>query len=328
MLNFDKLIFSSNAYNILSLDCKSKRISHAYLFVSKDENLLKRFCEVCAKLFINLDPSANEEKNNLRIDKGVHPDVKFFGLDKTINTETAKDIVEQASYSPFESDKKVFVLWNVGSMNEASQNKILKTIEEPPENTFFVLAANSTVKLLPTILSRIKLIEIDELKAEQIYEMLVESGVEKTRAEICSSSARGNATYAEKLATDDGFLDFYNQIVSAFFEINGSRDVLKFSNIFNAKTINKREFLDIFMMIARDVSMIIAKNDGLVVNKNLISKLKVVASMLNFDAVSEVVKECLEQKKNLDYNVNGTSVIDSVLFKLAEVKVKCRRLLA
>ena len=82
------------------------------------------------------------------------------------------------------------------------------------------------------------------------------------------------------------------------------------------------------MMIARDILMIIAKNDALVVNKNIISKLKVVSSMLNFDALNEVIKECLEQKKNLEYNVNGTSVVDSVLFKLAEVKVKCRRLLA
>ena len=328
MLNYDKLIISSSAYNILSLDCKSKRLSHAYLFVSKDETLLKRFSECVAKLFINLEDNSNVEKNNLRIDKGIHPDVKYFGLDKVINAEMTDVIVEQSVYSPFESDKKVFVLWNVGQMNEASQNKILKTIEEPPENTFFVLTATSTIKLLPTIMSRVKLVEIDELSVSQIAELLVESGVEKSRADICASSARGNAMYAEKLATDDGFLYFYNQIVSAFFEINGSREVLKFSNIFNAKTVNKKEFLDIFMMIARDILMIIAKNDALVVNKNIISKLKVVSSMLNFDALNEVIKECLEQKKNLEYNVNGTSVVDSVLFKLAEVKVKCRRLLA
>ena len=70
MLNYDKLILSSGAYNILSLDCRSKRLSHAYLFVSKDENLLKRFSESVAKLFINLEDKSNEEKNNLVI-KGL-----------------------------------------------------------------------------------------------------------------------------------------------------------------------------------------------------------------------------------------------------------------
>ena len=172
MLNYDKLIFSSNAYNIVSLDGKSKRLSHAYLFVSQDENYLKRFCEEISKLCINLDDKTNEEKNNLRIDKGIHPDVKFFGLDKVINTDIAKDIVEQANYSPFESDKKIFVLWNVNGMNEASQNKILKTIEEPPENTIFILAGTSTMKLLPTILSRIKLVELDEISASSIVKCL------------------------------------------------------------------------------------------------------------------------------------------------------------
>ena len=75
--------------------------------------------------------------------------------------------------------------------------------------------------------------------------------------------------------------DFYNQIVSAFFDINGSRDVLKYSVYFNGKTIDKKEFLNIFMTIARDVSMIISKADSLVINKASLSKLKVVASMLN-----------------------------------------------
>lgn len=328
MLDFDNLIFSSNAYNMVKLDCESGRLSHAYLFASKDENFLKRFCDNVCKLVINQNETQNQEKNSLRIDKMIHPDVKYFGTEKVINTEVAKEIVEQATFSPYESDKKIFVLWNVNQMNEASQNKILKTIEEPPENTVFILAGSATTKLLPTIMSRIKLIELDELSPYQIEGLLVGAGVDGVRAQICASSARGNASYAEKLAFDDNFLEFYNQVVAAFFEINGSRDVLKFSTYFNAKHIVKKEFLDMFMMIARDVLMLISKTDSLVVNKSVIAKLKVVANMLNYDAVNELIKECLNQKKNLEYNVNSTSVVDGVLFKLAEVKVKCRRLLA
>ena len=59
-------------------------------------------------------------------------------------------------------------------MNESSQNKILKTIEEPPENTYFILAGNSNSKLLPTILSRVKQIELDEIKSEDICKLFME----------------------------------------------------------------------------------------------------------------------------------------------------------
>ena len=47
---------------------------------------------------------------------------------KAVDAETASQIVEDANYSPFESDKKVFVLFNVQSMNESAQNKILKKL--------------------------------------------------------------------------------------------------------------------------------------------------------------------------------------------------------
>ena len=325
MLKFDELVKSSKAYNIVSLDAGLKKISHAYLFVSQDENYLLNFCENISMLLLNLNEKQFVEKNNARIRKHIHPDVKFYGLEKNIDPDTVDKMIDLAGYTPFESDKKIFVLWNVHQMSEAAQNKILKIIEEPPKNTYFLLASQTTSKLLPTILSRVKEIALDELEIGQITQLLVESGVQKNKAEVCAASACGNASFAEKIATSDGFIDLYNQIVSAFFEINGSKDVLKFASVFSAKNVDKTEFLNIFEMIARDIGMILSKNEQLVINKNVIPKLKVVSSMLSFDAVSELVDECLKQKQNLVFNVNANSAVDGVLFKLAEVKVKCRR---
>jgi hypothetical protein len=71
MLNFDELIFSSKAYNIVSLDSSLGRISHAYLFLSEDDNYLYKFCENIAKHLINLEENENVEKNNLRIEKHI-----------------------------------------------------------------------------------------------------------------------------------------------------------------------------------------------------------------------------------------------------------------
>ena len=326
MLDYSNKINSSKAFNMVELDAKGSRLSHAYMFVCEDTNYLKAFCEKVCKFFINLNETENVQKNEIRIEKRVHPDVKFFGEDKNIDADTATSIVEQANFSPFEADKKIFVLWNVQNMNEASQNKILKTIEEPPKNTFFILACTGVSRILQTILSRVKQIELDTLSAGDILEMLKQQGVAENKAEIYANCANGNGAFAEKLATDDEFLDHFNQIVSCYFDINGSRDVLKFSNIFTAKNIDKEEFFNIALIIARDIQMLLANKPEFVLNKNIMPKLKVISSMLNLEAVAVLIETIIYEKKKLHFNVSGTAVIDDFLFKIAEVKVKCRRL--
>lgn len=326
MLDYTQIINSSKAYKMIEQDMQSSRLSHAYLFVSSDDNYLFSFVNKVCKLLINQFEDLNIEKNNLRIDKKIHPDVKFFGEEKNIDSATTSDIIELADLSPFESDKKVFVLLNVHNMNESSQNKILKTIEEPPKNTYFILTCKNTTKLLQTILSRVKTIELDEISNNQIVELLINQGVNKQKAEICSASSNSNAMFAEKLATDDGFVDFFSNVVSCFFEINGSRDVLKYSNIFTAKNIDKEEFFNIALVICRDLLMILAKKQDFVANKSQIAKLSVIASMLNFDAVTILISTIIKEKEKLNFNVNQTAIIDDFLFKIAEVKVKCRRL--
>jgi len=276
-----------------------------------------------------LNESENIDKNMIRINNHTYPDVYFYGIDKSeqINVEKVSEILDHAQVRPFEADKKIFVLCNVQSMNEASQNKILKLIEEPPKNTYFLLGASGTARILTTILSRVKQITLEEVSNDKIAKLLINNNINPQNAEIFANCSNGNSTFAEKLATDDGFIDFFDKIVTCFFEIKGSRDVLKYSSIFTAKTVEKNEFLDIAILISRDISMIIAGKPELVVCKNVMTKLKVIASSLNLSATATLISTCLNLKKDLVFNANQTAVVDNFLFKLAEVKVICRRLL-
>lgn len=326
MLEYKDVILKSKAYEMVVRDIKSDRCSHAYLFVSQDGFYASKFAEMVAKLIItNGEDEVYSENARAKIEKHVHPDVKVFGEVKGIDTKTATEIIEQANISPFEANKKVFIIENTQDMNESAQNKMLKTIEEPTNSTVFLFVALDSSKILPTIKSRVKQIALDELSADQIAEMLEKVGVQKSEALVFAGCSNQNASFAEKLAKDDGFIEFFNSIVSCFFEINGSRDVLKFSSKFNEKSVDKDEFVNICMFVLRDINMILAKKEELVRLKNVLPKLKVIASSLNVGAVQELIKTCFEAKQNLFYNVNNTAVVDSVLFKLAEVKVKCRR---
>lgn len=325
MLNYHNVIKSSTAFNIINMDLQNSRLSHAYLFVSQDENYLKVFCENVCKLLINQNDSFNAEKNNLRIEKQIHPDVKIFGKEK-IDVKLVGQIVEEADYSPFEADKKIFLLYNLQDMNEAAQNKILKTIEEPPVNTYFLMSANGTSRILPTILSRVKEIKLEPIAQDDMVEMLLDSNISKQNAEISAACSNGNATFAEKISLDTGFIDFYNNIVTMLYLLDGSKDVLKYSVIFNDKKIDKNEFFDICIMILRDVLFVHSNTENLVINKNILENLKQVSKKLNENALLELISMCTKCKEMIAFNVNSTATIDEFLYKLAEVKVKCRRL--
>lgn len=326
MLDYSLIIDDFAAKNSIMRDIASNRVSHAYLFLSQDENLLNFFCEYVCKLLISQNDAINKEKNSLRITKHIHPDVKFFGEDKAIDAKNASQIVEEADFSPFESDKKIFVILNAGEMNEASQNKILKTIEEPPENTYFLLAATSKSKILPTILSRVKELELDKISYNQMVQLLENSNISNSDAQIFASCSNGNATFAEKIAQDNGFVNFYKNIVTMFFSLDGSKDVLKFSAIFADKKIDKNEFFDISTSLLRDMLCVYAKTENLVINKSVLANLRAISQKMNYDAII-ILLDCSKKcKEMLKFNVSGVAVVDEFLYKLAEVKVKCRRL--
>jgi DNA polymerase-3 subunit delta' len=86
----------------------------------------------------------------------------------------ASEIIKKLSLKTFESDFKIMILWLPEKMHQSTANKLLKMIEEPPDNTLFLLISEEPDKVIPTILSRCQLIKIPSLQSADIQKYIKE----------------------------------------------------------------------------------------------------------------------------------------------------------
>lgn len=122
----------------------------------------------------------------------------------------SEDIVARASLSAFQEAYKIFLIWLPEKLRPEAANKLLKIIEEPFEDTIFILVSNDDSKLLPTIFSRTQRFNLLPLSEEEINSHLSkEKGVDSRIAEAASRIAEGSMGKAEELACHpDELLEF------------------------------------------------------------------------------------------------------------------------
>jgi DNA polymerase III subunit delta' len=92
----------------------------------------------------------------MRIHRGVHPDVVIVepGDTGAIRIDQIRDVVERAAYRPFEGRRRVVVIDEADALMAPAQNALLKTLEEPPSLSVFILLTTRPDMLLPTVRSR------------------------------------------------------------------------------------------------------------------------------------------------------------------------------
>jgi DNA polymerase-3 subunit delta' len=129
-----------------------------------------------------------------RIVRGVHPDVPVLepGDNGSIKVEQIRDIVDRAGYRPFEGRRRVVVIDQADAMMATAQNALLKTLEEPPSGTAFVLVTSRPEVLLPTVRSRCPQLRFRPLSADQIARALVARGHAEAEARAVSAIADGS----------------------------------------------------------------------------------------------------------------------------------------
>jgi DNA polymerase-3 subunit delta' len=115
-------------------------------------------------------------------------------------------IVPEAARSPFEGRRKVFIIEDAGRMNDAAQNAILKTLEEPQPDTVFILVSDNEDDILETIRSRCRIIHLEPVSEGKIIELLQDDGTEAEDALLAARLSEGNFDRARLLAEDDTVL--------------------------------------------------------------------------------------------------------------------------
>jgi DNA polymerase-3 subunit delta' len=112
----------------------------------------------------------------------------------------AAEIIKKLSLKTFESDFKIMIIWLPEKMHQATANKLLKMIEEPPEKTLFLLVSIEPDKVIPTILSRCQMVKIPSFKAGDIEKYLVQRfGIAHEKASDIARVSTGSITRAVEL---------------------------------------------------------------------------------------------------------------------------------
>ena len=153
----------------------------------------------------------------VRIARGVHPDVLVVepGDSGTIKIDQIRDIVDRAAFRPFEGRRRVVIVADADALVAAAQNALLKTLEEPPPSSVFILLTSRPDMLLPTVRSRcIRLVfagaahaEVDHEACEIAQRVLahVASGADGRRLdgakELLTKTGAGGAGDREQVAS-------------------------------------------------------------------------------------------------------------------------------
>ena len=136
---------------------------------------------------------------------GEHPDVRE--VERTaaaISIDQAREITTLASRTPVEGDRKVLILHEFHLLRDEAAAALLKTIEEPPASTVFVILADDVPPELTTIASRCARIDFRPVPHDLIVTTLVDAGVARDAAVLAADAAAGNLDRARLLATDHG----------------------------------------------------------------------------------------------------------------------------
>jgi len=134
----------------------------------------------------------------LKVARGVHPDLHLVEAEGSeILIDQIRELERDLNIKPKESRRKVAIIDEAGLMNQHTANAFLKTLEEPPPETYIVLVVESREALLPTVASRCHEVRFSALGKRDIEAYLVEKegldGVEAERLARLSGGMFGRA---------------------------------------------------------------------------------------------------------------------------------------
>jgi DNA polymerase-3 subunit delta' len=180
--------------------------SHAYLFAGPAGAGKRAVARAFAAALIADGAPAGSQAAE-RVTRGTHPDLTWVtpsGAAEMLVSDIDEPVVAAATRTPFEAQRRVFVIEQAETMGDATANRMLKTLEDPPDFVHLILLSSRPGEVLPTVVSRCQQVRFEAPSAEQLAAELEAQGVAPATAAACGRLALGDGERAAALALGDG----------------------------------------------------------------------------------------------------------------------------
>ncbi len=211
-----QLICGTTAYRTFSNDAAGGRLSHAYMLHFNDVKNLRDALKIFALRFFGLT-----EENGRRILNESFSDCRIFPEEgKKLTADAVAALLADSILKPLECDRKLYIISGFEQATPLLQNKLLKTLEEPPQGVHFLLGVTSPAPVLDTVKSRVKTLVVPPFTEEQIYAALRRKDATNPLNRAAAESCGGIFGAAENMVKGGWFAE----IAEAAREICAVRD--------------------------------------------------------------------------------------------------------
>jgi len=296
MKTFYDIEEQDRAISILQKAYLNKSIAQAYLF----DGISGIGKSLVAKVFIKLINCENPSKDlnpcnkcsnclsieNKRFIDLIH--IKPNSTKEIIKIDKIREIEEKIAYKSYKGKYKVILIEDAEQMNISSSNALLKTLEEPPDGTIFILTVSKISKLPDTILSRCQKILFSPLSKDVIYSRLKleYTTFKEDNLRVIASISQGSMTIAKEIIEND-ILMLRAEFIETILMPNNIKlaSLIKYiKKIIKEFKGDKFYFLAFFLEILKSIL-----RDALIYNSKLSKK-----SLLNFDYLNVIEKISLK----------------------------------
>lgn len=322
---------SKEVLSAFEKEVKQNKISASYLFYGDKRVDLLFYALEFSKMVMTKDIEDEEEKKRIekKIENLQHSDIEVINRkNENIKIDEVRELIYDAIESAYSSPKKIFILCGIENLRKESSNALLKILEEPPKDVYFILLARS-LNIISTIKSRTIKFHLEGASNEEL-------GVSKEIYYFFDGNENNIRRYKENGIPLEEYEDRINSYEDALSNIKAMKEYAKNEMENNENSSSDASFLEIIINYNRSIEYIVKKirffnieEVYMIVNEietefkqerellgDLLGKIIIAAKRT---ANGENLKKMINMKNSLRSNVNVRSILFNFFNTLQEI---------
>ena len=322
---------SKEVLSAFEKEVKQNKISASYLFYGDKRVDLLFYALEFSKMVMTKDIEDEEEKKSIekRIENLQHSDIEVINRkNENIKIDEVRELIYDAIESAYSSPKKIFILCGIENLRKESSNALLKILEEPPKDVYFILLARS-LNIISTIKSRTIKFHLEGASNEEL-------GVSKEIYYFFDGNENNIRRYKENGIPLEEYEDRINSYEDALSNIKAMKEYAKNEMENNENSSSDAGFLEIIINYNRSIEYIVKKirffsieEVYMIVNEietefkqerellgDLLGKIIIAAKRT---VNGENLKKMINMKNSLRSNVNVRSILFNFFNTLQEI---------